>query len=132
MRIFRSILLWLAVAIATLVSLVIANSLGALTYDDPLSYGSSALQQGISRAGKILFHVLPGIAVGATSQPRSWTVASVMSLTCVAAFWWYFRGAFGTLLLDLPIVEAACLVLIGAVAAKATSLFGSLRLANPR
>jgi hypothetical protein len=121
MRLFRVVLLWLAVAAATFIFFVIANSVGAAAYGDPLSYGSSTLQQVISRAGKILLHVLPGIAVGFTRQPRGWILASVMSLIGVAACWWYFRGAFGTLLLSFPSVEAACLVLLGAVAAKGTS-----------
>lgn len=121
MKTFQAILLWLAVAVTTFATVAIANSLGAMAYEDPFSYGSSALQQAISHSGKFLLHALPGIAIGASSHPRSWQLASAMSSISVAAFWWYFRGTFGTLLLGVPVVEATCLVVIGGVAAKLTS-----------
>jgi hypothetical protein len=126
-KLVRAVLTWLLAAGATFLATVVVNSIGATMHPEPSTYGSSDLQQSISRLGKVLIHVVPGIAIGLTSLPRNWILAGVMSSILLSATWWYFRGAFGVLLLSFPFLEAALLVLLGVVAARMTSTVGKRR-----
>ncbi|WP_171159795.1 hypothetical protein [Usitatibacter palustris] len=121
LKMVRGAFIWLAAFATTFLAIVVTNSVAAEAHGNPLTYGSTTLQQAVTQVGKVLMHILPGMAVGLAMPSRSWMVAGLLSSAVVSLAWWYFRGTFGAVLLSFPVVEAAVLVMLGIVAAAVTS-----------